>query len=87
MPTTLREYTGTYRTISNIPCTHRTKPDVNLTGGVTFSPNSSRELETGAWKAEIMHAETNHTFASAKPFPGHTLNDNAFQVDETDTSS
>jgi hypothetical protein len=51
--------------------THRTKPDVNWVGGTTVSPNSLREM--GAWKAAITHAETNHTFASAKTFPGHSL--------------
>lgn len=52
-------------------CTHRTKPDVNWGRGTTFSPSSLGE--TGAWKAAIMHAEANHTFASAKTFPGHSL--------------
>jgi hypothetical protein len=51
--------------------THRTKPDVNWVGGTTLSPNSLREM--GAWKVAIIHAETNHTFASAKTFPGHSL--------------
>lgn len=51
--------------------TYRTNPDVNWAGGTTFSPRSLRD--TGAWNAAIMQAVAIHTFASAKAFPGHTL--------------